>query len=359
MAEMLLGVADPEELSLVARAIPFPAGILHRWLPPVTRRDHRYRFFKRNRRLQRSIPVRAWDTPAVPMNRGDLEEVMGRMFPLSGILWLLEEESQLLDVALQSDDADAIGDIFGQDVVQLTRQALQRVMLMQGEAVSFGTVTVGTAVAPENGLQLGSVDFGVAELGNVFTAPTLFDDTTPGVLGQLGAFKSQYRTNTGGQVDPGVAVCSTRILNTLLVDPEFRALAGSILGTPSSVGVNQLNQVLADRQLPRIVVDDTAVPDYLGVMTRQIPDNRIVFLPEDPANGGNRIGQTQWGLTEEAKKLARANELSVENGPGLVAVPMEEENPVQTGTLVTGIAMPVVTEPDLVMSVKVLDDATA
>lgn len=357
MAEMLLGVADPEELSLVARAIPFPGGILHRWLPAITRRDHRYRFFKKNRSMQRAIPVRAWDTPAVPMNRGELEEKTGRMFPLSGILWLLEEESQLLDAAMQSDDAEAIGDIFGQDVVQLTRQALQRLMLMQGEACSFGTVTVGTQAAPENGLQLGTVDFGVNELGNVFTAPTLFDATTPGVLAQLGAFKSQYRTGTGGQVDPGVGIISTRILNTLLVDAEFRALAGSILGTPSSVGVNQLNQVLADRQLPRLIVDDTAVPDHQGNMTRQIPDDRIVFLPEDPANGGNRIGQTQWGLTEEAKKLARANELSVENGPGLVAVPMEDENPVQTGTLVTGIAMPVITEPDLVMSVKVLGEA--
>lgn len=354
MAEMLLGVGDVEELSLVARGIPFPAGVLHQWLPPQTRRDHRYRYLVRNRSQQRAAAVRAWDTPAIPTDRGAVEEKTGRMFPLSLIRWLLEEESQLLDVARSSDDADLIGDIFGQDVVQQARQILQRLMLMQGEAISFGTVTVGTQAAPENGLQLGSVDFGVSELGNVFTAPTLFDNATPGILGQFAAFKQQYNTGTGTEVSPGVALISTRILNVLLSDDELRTFAGSILGTPTSIGVNQLNQIMSDRQLPRLIVDDTAVPDWRGVMTRQIPDDRMILLPESPANGGMRVGATQWGLTEEAKKLVRAQELSEANAPGLVAVPMEEENPVHTGTLVTGIAMPVIEEPDLVMSVKVL-----
>jgi hypothetical protein len=223
--------------------------------------------------------------------------------------------------------------------------------------MTSGTVTIGTQASPENGLQMGAVDFGMADLGNVFTAPTLFNDATPLILQQLLTFKSQYRTGTGATVDPGVALVSTRILNTMLAAAEFRALAGSILGTPSGIGVNQLNQILSDRQLPRIVVDDTAVPNHNGVMTRQIPDNRIIFLPEDPANGGRPVGATQWGLTEEAKKLSRANELSVENAPGLVAVPMESDNPVQTGTLLAGIAMPVITDPDLVMSVQVLPAA--
>lgn len=357
MADMVLDLADPEVLSLVARAIPFPAGILHRWFPAKTRRDHRYRFFKKDRTMRRATPLRPWDTPAVPIERGQLDEITGRMLPLSNIMWLLEEESQLLDAAIGSNDEQAILDVFNSDIVQLTRSALQRVMLMQGEAVSTGKITIGSQASPENSLQLPAIDFGVAA-DHVFTAGTLWSAGGVDILGQIGTYKQTYRTGTGGEVDTGVAVMSTRVLNVVLADTAIRTALGSVLGTPVSVGLNQANQLLSDRQLPRIVVDDTAVPDHNGVMTRQIPDDRVIFLPEDPTNtnspSGMPIGVTQWGLTEEAKKLARAQAISDANAPGLVAVPMESENPVRTGTLVTGIAMPVITEPDLVMSVKVL-----
>jgi hypothetical protein len=62
---------------------PFPGGILHRWFPAKTRRDHRYRFFKKDRSMRRAVPLRPWDTPAVPIERGQLEEVTGRMLPIS------------------------------------------------------------------------------------------------------------------------------------------------------------------------------------------------------------------------------------------------------------------------------------
>ncbi|MCX4470459.1 major capsid protein [Micromonospora sp. NBC_01655] len=354
MATMALELTDPEELTLAARQIPFPAGILQRWLPSVTRRDHRYLFRRSARSLRRAIPFRPWNTPAVPLDRGEMTEVTGRMLPLSGILWLLEEDSQLLDVARAAGDEDAIAEVFDQDLLTLTRGALQRVMLAQGEAIWSGKVTVGTAALPENRLQLGAVDFGLPAQ-NFTTAPTLWNGVTPDVFGQLDALTTTYRNTTGQEVNPGVILMSTRIKNVLLKDPDFRNLLGSMIGAPPSIGTAQLRQLFVDRELPRLIVDDTAVPDHTGVMRRQIPDDRIVILPEEPGNeGGMPVGQTQWGTTEEAKKLVRAQALGEENAPGLVAVAMESENPVHTGTLVAGIAMPVVTDPDLIMSVKVL-----
>ncbi|MFC3988733.1 major capsid protein [Actinoplanes siamensis] len=350
---MALELTDPEELTVAARQIPFPAGILQNWLPAVTRRDHRYLFRRSARSLRRAIPFRPWNTPAVPLDRGEVNEVSGRMLPLSGILWLLEEESQLLDAARAAGDEDAIAQVFDQDLLTLTRGALQRIMLAQGEAIWSGKVTVGTQSAPENRLQLGSVDFGLPAQ-NFITASTLWNASTPDVFGQLDALTTTYKTTTGSEVMPGVVIMSTRIKNVLLKDPDFRNLLGSLLGAPPSIGTAQLRQLFADRELPRLIVDDTAVPNHNGVMTRQIPDDRIVILPEMPSQGGQAVGQTQWGTTEEAKKLVRAQALGEENAPGLVAVAMESENPVHTGTLVSGIAMPVVTDPDLIMSVKVL-----
>jgi hypothetical protein len=351
---MALELTDPEEMSLAARQIPFPAGILHQWLPAEQRRDHRYLFRRSDRSLRRAMPFRPWNTPAVPMDRGEATEVTGRMLPMSGILWLLEEMSQLLDAARDSGDEDAVAAIFDQDLLTLTRAALQRVMLAQGEAIWSGKVTIGTQAAPENRLQLGSVDFGLPA-SNFITAPILWNGVTPDIFGQLDTYTTTYRTTTGGEVSPGVMIISTRIRNVLLKDTDFRNLLGSLLGAPPSIGPAQLRRLFEDRELPRLIVDDTMVPDYTGTMTRQIPDDRIVFLPETPGQpGGMPVGKTQWGTTEEAKKLQRAQAISAENAPGLIAVPMESENPVHTGTLVSGIAMPVVTDPDLIMSVKVL-----
>lgn len=354
MATMALELTDPEELTVAARQIPFPAGILQQWLPSRTRLDHRYKFRRTTRSLRRATPFRPWNTPAVPLDRGEMNEVTGRMLPNSGILWLDEENAQLLDAAQAAGDDDAVAALFDDDLLILTRGILQRVMLAQGEAIWSGKVTVGTQAAPENRLQLGSVDFGIPAQ-HYFTAPTLWNGVTPDIFGQMDAHRTVYKTTTGGEVLPGVAIISTRILNVMLIDSVFRNLLGSLLGAPPSVGVSQLRTLLADRELPRLIVDDTMVPDHTGTMRRLIPDNRVVYLPEAPGQpGGQAVGQTQWGTTEEAKKLVRAQAIGAENAPGLVAVPMQSENPVHTGTLVTGIVMPVVTDPDLIMSVQVL-----
>ena len=354
MATMALELTDPEELTLAARQIPFPAGVIQRWFRTEQRRDHRYLFRRSTRSLRRAVPFRPWNTPAVPLDRGEMTELTGRMLPLSAILWLLEEDAQLLDVARAAGDDDAIAQLFDSDLLTLTRGALQRIMLAMGEAIWSGKITVGTQAAPENGLQLGSIDFGLPAQ-NFITAGTLWNAGSPDIFGQLDALNTTYKTTTGQEVSPGVYLMSTRIKNVLLKDPDFRNLLGSLLGAPPSIGTNSLRSLFADRELPRIVIDDTMVPDHNGVMRRQIPDDRLIILPEEPGNeGGMYVGVNQWGTTEEAKKLARAQAISQENTAGLVAVAMESENPVHTGTMVAGIAMPGLTEPDLVMSVKVL-----
>lgn len=348
MADNILDVVDPQALTLAARALPFPGGILQRWLPDITRLDHRYRFFRRDRALRRAAPYRGWDTPAVPIERGQAEEVTGRMLPISDILWLLEEEAQLLDAARASGDADAALAAYDNDLREVVRRIQQAVMLKQGEAIAHGTVTFGTEDAPENGLQLGSVEFGIPD-AHYIDAPEAWS-ATPEILTQLGDYATTYKTTTGNEVEAGVAIISTRILSILASDSDFTGAYATAFGQPPVVGEAEINQLLERRRLPRIIVDDTAVPDHTGAMTRQIPDNRIVFLPSD-----RPVGQTQWGTTEEAKRLARAQRVDPANMPGLVVVPMESENPVRTGLLGAAIVMPVVTEPDLIMSVQVLD----
>lgn len=358
MANMALnGLGDPAELSFTAREIPFPNGVMNRWLPATQRLDHRFRFFKRTRELRRAVPVRPWDTPATPLDRGGLSEVTGRMLPMSGIMWLDEEEKQVLD-ALRSQGglaAQAVEDVYSDDLLILTRGILQRVMLMQGEAIHAGTVTIGTQAAPENGLQLPPVDFGIPD-ANIFDEPDLWDDATPpNFLTRIGVWVEAYTTATGDTVRPAWMVTSTRVFNVMASNEDLQAMLfrsdASITRPP--LGIAEINSILSSRGYPQLIVSDAAVPDYTGTLTREFPDNRVILLPSTDTP----VGSTQWGVTEESKELVRARALNQADSPGLVAVPMISENPVNTGLLVTGIAMPVVEQPDLIMSVKVLEDA--
>jgi hypothetical protein len=347
VANFLLEATDPAVLTTLARALPPPSGILHTWLPQVTRNDHRYRFFRSDRSAKRAAPVRPWNTPAVPLERGGTEEVTGRMLPMSVIMWLLEEESQLLDAARASGDDARIAAIFGKDVVTIVRAIQHRIMIMQGEAISAGQVTIGTAAQPENSLQLGAQTFGVDALS---TAGVLWSAATPGILAQITNLTRAYSARTGGEVKARVQIWSPEIMAVAVQDPEFRALFGTMVGTPSAIGEDQVNELFAKLKLPEIVVDDTEVVDQFGVSKRLIPPNQIVLLPDRSIP----VGQTQFGVTEEAKKLARAQVLAPENMAGFVIVPMESENPVHTGTLGSAIAFPVVTEPDLITNHRVI-----
>lgn len=351
---MILDLADVEALSVAARMVPFPTGVLHRWFPQAPpRMDIRWKYLKGDRAMRRAVPFRPFDTPAVPLDRGGAELVEGRMLPMSGIFWLLEDEQFKLDAlrASSSDIAgsDAVLDVFATDTIAGAQRILQRVMLMQGEAVTTGKIQIGTQAAPENSLQLPTIDFGIPST-NTFVASTLWNAGSPNILGQMATHKQVYRAGTGGQVDPGVAIISTRILNTLVVDADLRALYASLVGTPSGIGEQQIQQTLVDRRLPRFIVDDTEVRDHTGVMRRQIPDNVVVYLPAE----GTAVGSTQWGQTQEGRKLAQARAISLQNSAGIIAVPMQVENPVQDGLLVTGIGMTPLEQPDLVMVVQVL-----
>lgn len=353
---LLLNDGDPAELTFTARGVPFPNGMFHRWLPAVLRRDHRFRFFRSDKALRRAAPVRAWDTPAVPIPRGNVEEVTGRMVPISDIAWLLEEESQLLDAARASGDPEQVTEVFGNDVVNGARSVLQRIMIMQGEAVALGRITIGTQAAPENGLQLPPVDFGYAA-DHDLVAATLFDVAGVDILGQLQDWVQTYVSGNGQTVRPGVLAVPQAVANLFYKDEQVRGAYATAFGTPASVGLAQVNELLGNRDLPRLEINEHAVPDWNGVPRRELPANRVVLLPDDPAIGGAAIGQTQWGITEEAKKIARAEgvpDFTDQDTPGMVAVPMESENPVQTGTLVAGIVMPVVTNPELVLTARVL-----
>jgi hypothetical protein len=118
--------------------------------------------------------------------------------------------------------------------------------------------------------------------------------------------------------------------------------------TPVRINNETVDAIFAANGLPPVVLYDTLVR-VEGVATRVIPANKILMLP--PA--GEPLGATFYGVTAEALKMAGKGFIVAQDMPGVVAVVTETESPIQTYTLGTAVAMPVLPNPELVLCATV------
>jgi hypothetical protein len=100
--------------------------------------------------------------------------------------------------------------------------------------------------------------------------------------------------------------------------------------------------------LPPISTYDVQVR-VAGVATKVIPEKFVLLLPPR----GEVLGNTFYGTTAEAIKLRSKGLIEASAMPGIVAVVTENEHPVQTFTVGTAIALPVLPVPELLMVAEV------
>lgn len=337
---LIYDLVDPQELIGFARALQFDQFRLDQWLPNRNIVDIEYRFRRGNLSDQDAAAFRAWDTEAPIAARQGAQRVSGELPPISRKIRLGEEERLRLN-ALQSGNNDAIVEQIFADTRNMIRAVQARIELARGQVLSTGRLTLN-----ENGL-VAVVDFGVpAE--NFVTAPTVWSDPDADILGDAETWGSGYETVTDG-LRPGVGVTSTRVINQLIRNAGFRQLASTLVGTPSLVTQQMVQQIFAAHGIPPLVANDTRVR-VDGVAQRVIPEDVIVWLP--PA--GETLGQTLYGVTAEALELAGEGLIDATDTPGVVAVVEKTTDPVATWTLGTGISLPVLANPELLMVSTVL-----
>ncbi|HRE03082.1 MAG TPA: hypothetical protein PLV68_17415, partial [Ilumatobacteraceae bacterium] len=80
---------------------------------------------------------------------------------------------------------------------------------------------------------------------------------------------------------------------------------------------------------------------------RVIANDKLIFLPEDPAS----LGFTAWGLTATALELVNSaqSEMSFSEGAGIVGVVIKEGPPFRQFTFVDACGMPVLEDPNLLL----------
>lgn len=338
--QIVTDVVDLAQLTAVVRALEFPEYSLRAFLPDVTREDIRFRVVRTRRETRRVAPYRAFDAESPIGARPGVETRSGALPPISEKLPLTEGEQLELDALYRNMDRQLVNQVFD-DAATEARRVSGRLELARGEVLSTGKITIA-----ENGLDLDEVDFGVPD-EHFVEADDSHSDPGTDVLEDLEGWIDLYVETNGFR--PGRILTRRAVRTGWSKNEGFRQLAGSILGTPSRVSTAQMSAVFEEYDLPPISTYDRKAIGTDGVERPIIPDGTVIFLPPD----GERIGQTQLGVTAEARRLAQSRAIAVEDLSGMVAVTMISDDPVTIWTKVAAIALPVLDNPDALMIANV------
>lgn len=358
MANILWDLVDPAELTGYVRAYNDETlrarFVLDQVLPNVLLDDLEYRVRAGGLTDVDVAEFRAWDTPPPMTGRPGISRKRGELPPVSRQIPLLEEESLRLRQVQTGNDNPLITAIFD-DATRMTRAVQGRIELARGDVLTDGVVTIN-----ENGMNI-TVDYGVGAphlpvLAGGATWTTANAATATPITNLL-TWLDLYKADTG-VLPRGILMSRTRLAG-LAVNNEVRAYAQAGASTaPARVNMATIQQIFAEFGIPPLLglgADPTGDPFYdvsvrvNGVLTPVIPTNRVVFVPptDEP------VGNTFYGLTAEALRLIERDKIVAQDAPGVVALVLQNDNPVQTFTLATAIALPAIINPELIFTATV------
>lgn len=312
--------------------------VLERWLPNRPTEDLEVRVRKGALNDVNIAEFRAFDTPSRMTGRQGTKFVRGSLGPVSRAIPLGEEEL-LRQRSLDRASNDPLLDQIYADAEMMIRAVQGRIELARGDIIDDAVVEIS-----ENGLEL-EADFGRhTDLSE--TAGTVWTNPASHILDDLLAYVETYVDHNG--VNPGVLLMpQTRLANFALNDDlrDYASFAGT---TPMRLNQATIGEILTNEGLPPIMLYDGQVR-INGVRTRILPEEKVFLMP--PA--GEDVGETLYGTTAEALKLRAKGMITREEAPGLVAVILENDHPVQTVTNGVGLALPIMPNPDLIMDIIV------
>lgn len=338
---------SPAELTWYAREVPSPNNLLlERFLPNV-QINHIEAEIGEITKTNRAARFRSWDTPVGVGRRDTLETRRMRIPPLGQKLPIGEYENLQLALARTggNDRAAMIEEIY-KDTDNNVNSIHNRLEIARGDVLMDGKFTL----VNEDGLSL-EADFGLPTDNNVTPAGALWSVPATAVpLSDMRTWMMTYAQINGTR--PGYAVMSEAIISALATCDEVRQAAsygGNIL--KPFVDDAELSAIFATHRFPPIIPYDTVI-DWDGANKRVVNDNKVLFLPPNPAD----LGITAWGITAEALALMSSSnpQLTFQQAPGLVAVTTREGDPPRVWTKAGATAMPLLKDIRKLMVATVL-----
>jgi hypothetical protein len=344
MPNFVFDLVDPGLLTQYTRAFDNEVlrneMVLEQWLPNQLNDELEWRAVKDTFKDVDVAEYRAWDTQPTMTGRQGFARLRGELAPVSRQIPLGEEEMLRLRALRESGADTALINQIYNDAEAMTRSVAMRIEMARAQVLTTGKFTLA-----ENGLFM-EADFGMSS-SHKPTVATAWSNVAALILTDLLTWTQLYVDDNG--VEPGAIWMSRKNLSYFYNNTEFKSAAGFAGTTPARLNNEMIDQILAVNGLPPVTLYDVKAR-VNGVATRLIPEDKVLLLPPS----GEALGATHYGITAEAIKLAAKGMIVQSEMPGITTVVLENDNPVQTFTLSTAIAVPVMPNPDLVIAADVL-----
>lgn len=340
---------DPATLSGYARAslesYEQQKGTLARWLPNRTVQDIVVRVMQGDNGLVDAAEIRAFDAePEIgraPSGRRFTLELpaLGQNIPIS-------EYQQL---RLRNGSDEALLNSVQSTTDRVVQAVANRIELLRGTVLATGRATATRNIDGQV-INVIDDDFG-RDARLTITAAELFSSAGVSRLTAIQTWVDLYREINGE--DPGAIVGSNRAIRALATGDEFQTQLLNGGARPATEG--QVNDMLVGANLPALVRYDRRV-SVRGVATPVLPTDRLYLLPAPGATvneAGTALGSTVWGTTQTSTDSDWGIEDSEQ--PGIVAGVYKNEKPPMIAEVISdAIALPILANANLSMSVKVL-----
>lgn len=325
--QMMDLVPDLRPVILAARQFSDDRNTLSRFLPNVAVQAITYRLGRRSR-VDQTVPIRAFDAPATPIKRPGVVDVRGDLPAVTPIVDLSETDLNMEFILAQQLAGQAVDwSPWVNAAAGLVSLATDNTFeLMRGQALSTGVVSLTAEDGTDH-----AVDFEVPT-DNKITVATPWSTDPTAVFDDLQSAHDVFRDSSGGP--SGLALTTGKVYRTML-----NALAVKYPNAP--VGANELNAYLANQGLPGVTTYDrtlrTENADGTVTRTRIYPEGTLTFLP-----GGDAIGRTELGVTQEAVQQVQNRVLTAQEAPGMTIVTLGQDNPVQRAVKGASVGLPVI-----------------
>lgn len=318
--QMMDLVPDLRPVILAAREMRDARNSLARFLPNTPVQAITYRLGRR-KRVDQTVPIRAFDAPATPIRRPGVVDVRGELPAVTPIVDLSETDLNMEFILAQQ--------LAGQQVdyqpwvnaaAGLVALATDNTFeLMRGQALSTGVVSL----TAEDG-EVHDVDFDIADEQKI----EVTDTSDAAFFDNLEAAHEVFRDVSGD--DAGTMLTTGKVYRKAL-----KAL--QVLFPQQPVGQTNLNAYLAERNLPTFDLNDRTLRDEAGNRTRIYPEGFLTFLPS-----GDTVGRTELGVTQEAVQQVQNRVLTAAEAPGLTVITLGQDNPVQRAVKGASVGLPVI-----------------
>lgn len=339
--QMMDLVPDLRPVILAARELRDDRNSLARFLPNTPVQAITYRLGRR-KRIDQSVPIRAFDAPAIPIKRPGVVDVRGELPAVTPIVDLTETDLNMEFILAQQ--------LAGQQVnwspwvnaaAGLCAVTADNTFeLMRGQALSKGVVSLEA----EDG-DVHEVDFAIAAEQKIVAGAPWDPTTSAGATAMFNDLEAAHGVHHDASGAAAELILTTRKVNRLLL----RGLQTMFPQQP--VGQISLNAYLTDRGLPGIETYDRTLKAEDGTRTRIYPEGHLTFLP-----GGDPIGRTELGVTQEAVQQVQDRVLTASEAPGLTIITLGQNNPVQRAVKGAAVGLPVIQDNE---DITILSGVTA